>query len=318
MNQKDFGKYFAFLRKKSGFNSQRKLAKAAGLNHGTISRIEDGSQKAKPETLKILSNFLIDASYGELLKKAGYFDELPYSDQEAQVEKSDYFDIIETINESYIRRMMKEDDKFLDLIQKEVNNTLKTLIKENKPITPQYLIKLNKNSTDTELKLELNKKLFEIIQSNNLQGNTYLNDKEKEDFNFTKEMNNILDRHSAQDDLFSTIDYINDSKISRNDFEIVDSRILKERPGFAYKVTDGSMKNDGIYEGDILICVKVSNLSPSDIGIILDESGEPLLRKVQFYENFLILTSSEHEPEVVIPNSVRIVGKVIQSQRRYE
>jgi len=48
MDKKEFGKYFAYIRKKSGFKSQRQLSSASGVNNATIARIEDGSQKVKP------------------------------------------------------------------------------------------------------------------------------------------------------------------------------------------------------------------------------------------------------------------------------
>ncbi len=70
-NRKNFGLWFADLREKSGFESQRQLAIAANVSPTTISRIEQGTQKAEPETLKKLSKYL-KISYSDLMAKAGY------------------------------------------------------------------------------------------------------------------------------------------------------------------------------------------------------------------------------------------------------
>ncbi|NOU63149.1 helix-turn-helix domain-containing protein [Paenibacillus sp. LMG 31461] len=75
MNIVEFGFYFAGLREKSGFKSQRQLAIASGVSNGTIARIESGTQKVSPETLKVLAPHLKDVDYDELMIKAGYIDE---------------------------------------------------------------------------------------------------------------------------------------------------------------------------------------------------------------------------------------------------
>lgn len=74
MDQKDFGLYFAKVREESGFRSQRQLALVSRVSNGTIARIEDGTQRAKPETLKALAPHLKNSSYEELMEKAGYLE----------------------------------------------------------------------------------------------------------------------------------------------------------------------------------------------------------------------------------------------------
>lgn len=69
---KDFGIYLAKIRERSGFRSQRQLALAAGVSPATLSRVEDGSQKIQPDTLRKIAPFLKDVTYDELMKKAGY------------------------------------------------------------------------------------------------------------------------------------------------------------------------------------------------------------------------------------------------------
>jgi transcriptional regulator with XRE-family HTH domain len=75
-NKDDFGPYLAMLREKQGFATQRKLALAANVNVATISRIEAGLQKVKPETLKKLAP-LLNVPLKGLMEKAGYLDSAP-------------------------------------------------------------------------------------------------------------------------------------------------------------------------------------------------------------------------------------------------
>lgn len=72
MDLKEFGLFLANLRERNGYKSQRKLAEISGISNGSIARIESGTQKPQPETLKALSNHLKGITYEELLEKAGY------------------------------------------------------------------------------------------------------------------------------------------------------------------------------------------------------------------------------------------------------
>lgn len=74
MNLKEFGVYFAKLRERSGYRSQRELAERSGVSHSTINRIESGSHKVSPENLKILAPFLKDVTYEDLMQAVGYID----------------------------------------------------------------------------------------------------------------------------------------------------------------------------------------------------------------------------------------------------
>ncbi|SEB28066.1 helix-turn-helix domain-containing protein [Paenibacillus sp. 276b] len=72
MDLQEFGLYFAELREKSGFSSQRQLAQKSGISNGTIARIESGVQKATPETLISLARHLEGNPYLDFLSKLGY------------------------------------------------------------------------------------------------------------------------------------------------------------------------------------------------------------------------------------------------------
>jgi transcriptional regulator with XRE-family HTH domain len=314
MNQIDFGKYFADLRVKSGFKSQRRLAKAAGLTHSTISKIEDGSKKVKPETLKTLSQFLVGTSYGELLKKAGYLDDYSFSEQEDQMAKADFMEVVEILNEDYIRKIMKNNTEFYEL-DKDTEDSFRSIIGHEESITPESLLRVNRNSNDLSFKVQLNEKLSKIIQSN---PNTFIKDFFEVDNSYIKRIDKVLGNHVSSEEMFTIVEYINKDNVEKDYFEIVDTKLLNKRSGFAYKVVDTSMKNEGIYEGDTLICVKESYLSTSNIGIIIDDIGRLLMRKVKFHDNFLVLTSSDNDPELVDPSSITIIGKVIQIRRKLD
>lgn len=75
MNLKEFGIFFAELREKSGYRSQRELAEKSGVSHSTINRLEAGTNKTSIETLKSLAPYLRGIEYNELIKKAGYLEE---------------------------------------------------------------------------------------------------------------------------------------------------------------------------------------------------------------------------------------------------
>ena len=75
MELKEFGLFFSKLREESGYDSQRQLSQASGVSNGTIARIESGTQKVSPETLKKLAPFLKEVTYEDLLKAIGYIEE---------------------------------------------------------------------------------------------------------------------------------------------------------------------------------------------------------------------------------------------------
>ncbi|NRS15856.1 helix-turn-helix transcriptional regulator [Brevibacillus sp. HB1.4B] len=77
MNLKEFGVFFARIREKSGYRSQRELADVSGVSHSTINRIEAGTHKTKHETLKVLAAYLKGVTYEELLEKAGILEDIP-------------------------------------------------------------------------------------------------------------------------------------------------------------------------------------------------------------------------------------------------
>jgi HTH-type transcriptional regulator, competence development regulator len=71
----NFGEYIRNLRNEKKL-SQRELAEKAGISNAEISRLESGDRKKpSPITLKAIAPFL-EISYQELLKQAGYIEEM--------------------------------------------------------------------------------------------------------------------------------------------------------------------------------------------------------------------------------------------------
>lgn len=103
------GVVIARARIKAGYKSQRKLSEASGISNATISRIEAGTQRPDPETLRLLS-YVLDVPYEELMQAAGYIDT-------KQPESNSYL-------ESECRRLLAENAR----LHEEVRN-LKAAIK---------------------------------------------------------------------------------------------------------------------------------------------------------------------------------------------
>lgn len=82
MSGKAFGEFLKELRKRYGYKTQKQLADASGISQTTLSRIEAGTQRPQPETLRILAEHLRPYTYGELMEQAGYFEGLPSEDKE--------------------------------------------------------------------------------------------------------------------------------------------------------------------------------------------------------------------------------------------
>lgn len=89
LSLKNFGLYFSEIRERSGFKSQRELAEKSGVSHSTINRIEAGTHKASPETLKLLSICLKGTTYEEMMDKLGYLGTDNYELTEYLKQKSE-------------------------------------------------------------------------------------------------------------------------------------------------------------------------------------------------------------------------------------
>ncbi|WP_199928914.1 helix-turn-helix domain-containing protein [Brevibacillus brevis] len=89
MSGKNFGGFLKEIRLSYGYKTQKQLADASGISQTTLSRIEAGTQRPQPETLRILAEHLRPYTYGELMERAGYFQGLPDEDRSFVVELFD-------------------------------------------------------------------------------------------------------------------------------------------------------------------------------------------------------------------------------------
>lgn len=132
--RQNFGDFLRVLRRSKGFKQQKDFAEATGVSQGTISRIENGTQKPTPDTLKIFSRVL-NFSYTDLMVKAGYYDEEDLlGDEMINKEKENKGrNLVEIYKEKqnekeFIQSLSLDDDKLLDKYQ---------LTLDGKPLTKE-------------------------------------------------------------------------------------------------------------------------------------------------------------------------------------
>lgn len=319
MDQKDFGEFFSEVRKLSGFNSQRKLAIESGISNGTIARIEDGTQKAKPETLKILSNHLKASSYGELMKNAGYLENYSEFEMEDQLAKFDFADMIDEQFEKIIFSQSISENEFSPEFKEFIQRLFSDKHSENKQINePRFLVNAMKESQDLTFKLELYNDIFEYVSLLETKSTGNTNDMTQIDL---IELQPFKNRET-----YIKVPVLIDPSLSLEtsvkDFEEIQKDILKDRKGFVLNSTDDDgMLDEGITKNTKLICVQQDYLKPSDIGVLcIKDSSKFVLRKVEFLEEsiLLIASNSSIKPEVFPKSAVKIVGRVIQSIRTHD
>ena len=126
MNRKEFGVYFARLREKSGYRSQRELADVSGVSHSTINRIEAGTHKTKHETLKALAPYLKGVTYEELLEKAGILEDTPSpSDKKDKPVNRAFLELPEDVTEEEKEFLQAQLDLQLEMFRKLKNKNSK-------------------------------------------------------------------------------------------------------------------------------------------------------------------------------------------------
>lgn len=120
MNRKEFGIYFARLREKSGYRSQRELADVSGVSHSTINRIEAGTHKTKHETLKALASYLKGVTYEELLEKAGILEDTPFP-SDKKVKPDELTTIMYHKWDQLDERRRKQALKLIEILEQEAD-----------------------------------------------------------------------------------------------------------------------------------------------------------------------------------------------------
>lgn len=121
LNPKEFGEYIKNTRIESGYNSQRQLASISGISNGTIARIESGSHLPSPATLSVLSQYLKDVDYLDLMVRAGYLA----PETQLGVEKFRSAMLGENIKETKPQKMKRKNeiiDSEIENFQKYIND----------------------------------------------------------------------------------------------------------------------------------------------------------------------------------------------------
>lgn len=115
MSGKNFGSFLKEIRLSYGYKTQKQLADVSGISQTTLSRIEAGTQRPQPETLRILAEHLRPYTYGELMERAGYFEGLPDEDRSFVVELFDESEQIDLDNRIFKSiESISVNDRFSD------------------------------------------------------------------------------------------------------------------------------------------------------------------------------------------------------------
>lgn len=142
----ELGKFVEMLRNEKGL-SQRQLAEKAGISNTEVWRIESGERKnPSPPVLKSLAPHL-SISYEELMKKAGYIEEVidhsAYIETVYRDESNNVVDIARQAKDMYEKdsewanlayRVTASDltDSELDLIKAQTKSLLEQFLKNKK------------------------------------------------------------------------------------------------------------------------------------------------------------------------------------------
>lgn len=123
-----FGIYLKAIRMSNGFKTQKQLSEVSEISQTTLSRMEEGVQKPRPETLLLLSKCLRSVTYGELMEKAGYLEGLSdeeneliegyYDKQRFGVEGNNAQTTIRLLEEEAFKfGMMSDDPLFIEMLK---------------------------------------------------------------------------------------------------------------------------------------------------------------------------------------------------------
>lgn len=165
MNLSEFGLYFAELREKSGYSSQRQLAQKSGISNGTIARIESGVQKATPETLIALAKCLDGNPYFHFLTLLGYIDIEDAADHEYLIHLEKYRALVFSLQLAYkvllsdqLSEKIKQDFILEAISQAEKRNislSLEQFIEDPKQCISQILKKINLEHLDVTSSIDV-------------------------------------------------------------------------------------------------------------------------------------------------------------------
>lgn len=103
------------------------------------------------------------------------------------------------------------------------------------------------------------------------------------------------------------------------DVEFVSKSVVRNGEAFALRVKGDSMIGDNIVEGDIVICVKQTEVSANDIAVVAVDNETATIKRVKCQDDMCLLMPSnpKMQPMIVHSSKVQIIGKVVEVRRRF-
>lgn len=103
------------------------------------------------------------------------------------------------------------------------------------------------------------------------------------------------------------------------DYELVNTEILRGRKAFALRIKGDSMIGDHITEGDVVICIVQKEVSPTDIAVVAVDSDNATVKRLKCQDDICMLIPSnpKMQPTLVRSDKVEVLGKVVEVRRRY-
>lgn len=103
------------------------------------------------------------------------------------------------------------------------------------------------------------------------------------------------------------------------DFEYVNSEVLRGREAFALHVKGDSMIGDFIADGDIVICVVQKEVTSNEIAVVSLDNENATVKRVTRQGDICLLrpSNTKMEPQLVDCKRVEILGKVVEVRRRF-
>ncbi|RPF57036.1 helix-turn-helix domain-containing protein [Aquisalibacillus elongatus] len=312
MNSEDFGKYLAYLRKESGFKSQRAFSEKSGISNATLSRAESGERIPNKNTLKLIANHLKGVSYSELLNHAGLIDGNDYTQWKDNKDLADFEQSIDQNIKIALKQLWQQNKKSTIKSILEVNN----IPLNESDVTFEEISTLIHQMEETNKKSEL---YSHLISELNKMGISI-----QQDFSsLTNPVNeHNFNENNNSEQFFQIISYINNSNNKSKEYIIVERNLLGDSEGFAFLVQDDSLVGESIFEGDTLVCKSKTDAYEEGLYVVEDYQSAPMVRRVTYQNNYIILSSANNhyfEPIVFSDSDeFKIIGKVVQIRRNIE
>lgn len=284
----------------NGYKTKKEFSDATSVSPSTLSRIENNTQEPTPETLMKISKHLKNVTYGELMRAARYFDGLESEHEKFLVnllnenEELDH-KIFEMLDTCFLFTSIYSDlrKRIIDLFIEPDTSDLYENVDSNE-IKNLY----TQNDFDIESKKAISHELNKLI--------TTLPPKLKVYFKKSKDIKPI----PLIDSIFPEDGLIPNEKVK----EYINFPFLHtEQPHYALRVTDDSMINACIQNGDVVFLQKASWAEYNgQIVAVIVNGEEGSLRRLHWSEDsakFILTPANDLYPSMEVrPNEIIICG----------